>query len=152
MSARKERDRPRVALLHVADRTGIVELAYELAELGFRLVATGPTAAALRQGEIPHVSVSEFTGERLPADALGMLHPKIVAAIAGEKPTIDLVAVNFYPLAQATADTSLSQEEVLSYVDPVGPTLLRAAARNFKHVIPHCAPDAYQQAEETLKA
>jgi phosphoribosylaminoimidazolecarboxamide formyltransferase/IMP cyclohydrolase len=152
MTAKKERDRPRVALLHVADRTGIVEFAHELLALGFELVATGPTATALRQAEARHISLSEFTGERLPADALGMLHPKIVAAIAGEKPTIDLVAVNFYPLAQATADTSLSQEEVLSYVDPVGPTLLRAAARNFKHVIPLCDPDDYQQAVETFKA
>ena len=152
MSAKKERDRPRVALLHVADRTGIAEFAQALLDLGFELVATGPTATALRQAGARHISLSELTGERLPADALGMLHPKIIAAIAGEKPTIDLVAVNFYPLAQATADTSLSQEEVLSYVDPVGPTLLRAAARNFKHVIPLCDPDDYQQAVETLKA
>lgn len=152
MSPRKERDRPRVALLHVADRTGIVEFAHALLDLGFELVATGPTATALRQAEARHISLSELTGERLPADALGMLHPKIVSAIAGEKPTIDLVAVNFYPLAQATADTSLSQEEVLTYVDPVGPTLLRAAARNFRQVIPLCDPDDYQQAIETLKA
>ena len=152
MTAKKERDRPRVALLHVADRTGIVEFAHALLELGFELVATGPTATALRQAGARHISLSEFTGERLPADALGMLHPKIVGAIAGEKPTIDLVAVNLYPLAQATADAALSQEEVLSYVDPVGPTLLRAAARNFRHVIPLCDPDDYQQAVETLKA
>ncbi len=152
MSARKERDRPRVALLHVADRTGIVEFAHALLELGFTLVATGPTATALRQGAAPHMSLSEFTGERLPADALGMLHPKIVAALSGEKPGIDLVAVNLYPLAEATSDASLSQDEVLAYVDPVGPALLRAAARNFKAVIPLCDPDDYQQAVDTLKA
>ena len=152
MSAKKERDRPRVALLHVADRTGIVEFAHALIGLGFDLVATGPTATALRQAQARHVSLSEFTGERLPADALGMLHPKIVTAIAGEKPTIDLVAVNLYPLAQAAADASLTQEEVLAYVDPVGPTLLRAAARNFQKVIPLCDPDDYQQAVDTLKA
>ena len=152
MSARKERDRPRVALLHVADRTGIAEFAHALLGLGFQLVATGPTATALRQAEAPHVSLSEFTAERLPADALGLLHPKVVAAIAGDKPTIDLVAVNFYPLAQATADATLTQDEVLSYVDPVGPTLLRAAARNFKAVIPLCDPDDYQQAVDTLTA
>jgi len=152
VSARRERDKPRVALLHVADRTGIVEFAHALLELGFQLVATGPTATALRQGGAPHVSLSEFTGERLPADALGMLHPKVVAAVAGERPTVDLVAVNFYPLAEATADAGLSQDEVLAYVDPVGPTLLRAAARGFKQVIPLCDPDDYQQAVDTLKA
>ena len=146
------KDRPRVALLHVADRTGIVEFAHSLLELGYALVATGPTATALRQAEAKHVSLSEFTGERLPADALALLHPKVVGAVVGENPTIDLVAVNLYPLAQATADASLTQEEVLSYVDPAGPALLRAAARNFSRVIPLCDPDDYQQAVETLKA
>ena len=146
------KDRPRVALLHVADRTGIVEFAHSLLELGFELVATGPTATALRQAEAQHMSLSEFTGERLPADALALLHPKVVGSVCGEKPAIDLVAVNLYPLAQATADASLSQEEVLSYVDPAGPSLLRAAARNFSRVIPLCDPDDYQQAIETLKA
>ncbi|NNN06978.1 MAG: bifunctional phosphoribosylaminoimidazolecarboxamide formyltransferase/IMP cyclohydrolase [Elusimicrobia bacterium] len=152
MSARKDRDRPRVALLHVADRTGIVEFAHALLELGFELIATGPTATALRQAGAAHRSLSEFTGERLPADALALLHPKIVGAIAAEKPGVDLVAVNFYPLAEAAGDPALSQDEVLSYVDPAGPTLLRAAARNFKNVIALCDPDDYAQAVETLKA
>ena len=79
-------DRPRVALLHVADRTGIVEFAHSLLELGFELVATGPTATALRQAQAKHVSLSEFTGERLPADALALLHPKVVGAVVGEAP------------------------------------------------------------------
>jgi phosphoribosylaminoimidazolecarboxamide formyltransferase/IMP cyclohydrolase len=152
MSPRKERERPPVALLHVADRTGIVEFAHALLELGYDLVATGPTATALRQAGARHKSLSEFTGERLPADALALLHPKIVGAIAAEKPGVDLVAVNFYPLAEAAGDPHLSQDEVLSYVDPAGPALLRAAARNFKLVIPLCDPDDYQQAIETLKA
>ncbi|MBI3564548.1 MAG: bifunctional phosphoribosylaminoimidazolecarboxamide formyltransferase/IMP cyclohydrolase, partial [Elusimicrobia bacterium] len=151
MSARKERA-PRVALLHVADRTGIVEFAHQLLDLGFTLVATGPTATALRQGEARHMSLSEFTGERLPADALGMLHPKVIGALTGDKPGIDLVAVNLYPLAEAAADASLTQDEVLAYVDPVGPALLRAAARNFKAVIPLCDPDDYEQAVATLKS
>jgi phosphoribosylaminoimidazolecarboxamide formyltransferase/IMP cyclohydrolase len=152
VSARKERDRPRVALPHVADRTGIGEFAHALLGLGFELIATGPTATALRQAGARHGSLSEFVGERLPADALGILHPKVVAAIAGEKAAIDLVAVNLYPLAEATADAALTQDEVLAYVDPVGPALLRAAARNFKSVIPLCDPDDYQQAVETLTA
>ncbi|MBI2788741.1 MAG: bifunctional phosphoribosylaminoimidazolecarboxamide formyltransferase/IMP cyclohydrolase [Elusimicrobia bacterium] len=152
MSARKERDRPRTALLHVADRTGVVELAHALLGLGFELVATGPTSTALRQAGAAHKTVSDFVGERLPADALGLLHPKLIAAITDEKPRVDLVAVNLYPLSQATADPALTQDEVLAYVDPVGPALLRAAARNFKLVIPLCDPDDYQQAVDTLKS
>ncbi|MDE2143253.1 MAG: bifunctional phosphoribosylaminoimidazolecarboxamide formyltransferase/IMP cyclohydrolase [Elusimicrobia bacterium] len=152
MTPKKERDRSRVALLHVADRTGIAEFAHSLLGLGFELVATGPTATALRQAGAAHKSLSEFTGERLPADALGMLHPKVIAAVAGDKPSVDLVAANLYPLSEAAADAALTQDEVLAYVDPVGPTLLRAAARNFKQVIPLCDPDDYQQAVETLTA
>ncbi|MDP3543483.1 MAG: bifunctional phosphoribosylaminoimidazolecarboxamide formyltransferase/IMP cyclohydrolase [Elusimicrobiota bacterium] len=151
MSARKER-LARTALLHVADRTGVVEFAHALLGLGFELVATGPTATALRHAGAPHKTVSEFVGERLPADALGLLHPKLIAAITDEKPGVDLVAVNLYPLSAATSDPALSQNEVLSYVDPVGPALLRAAARNFKLVIPLCDPDDYQQAVDTLKS
>ncbi len=151
MSLKKERAQ-RTALLHVADRTGVVEFAQSLVTLGFDLVATGPTATALRHASVPHKTVSEFVGERLPADALGLLHPKLVAAITDEKSRVDLVAVNLYPLSQATADPALTQDEVLAYVDPVGPSLLRAAARNFKRVIPLCDPDDYQQAVETLTA
>lgn len=148
MKQRKER----TALLHVADRTGIVEFAHSLTELGFALVATGPTATALRQAEIAHSTLSEFTGERLPADALGLLHPKLVAAISDAKPRVDLVAVNLYPLASATADPNLTLDEVMAYVDPVGPALLRAAARNFKAVVPLCDADDYQQAVDTFRA
>ena len=151
MSARKER-LARTALLHVADRTGVVEFAHALLGLGFELVATGPTATALRHAGIPHKTVSDFVGERLPADALGLLHPKLIAAITDEKPRVDLVAVNLYPLSAATSDPALTQDEVLGYVDPVGPALLRAAARNFKLVIPLCDPDDYQQAVDTLKS
>jgi phosphoribosylaminoimidazolecarboxamide formyltransferase/IMP cyclohydrolase len=130
----------------------VAEFAHELLALDFELVATGPTAEALRQADAPHKSLSEFTGERLSADALSLLHPKLLGAIADDPPRVDLVAVNFYPLAEATADASLPQDEVLSYVDPAGPALLRAAARNFKSVIPLCDPGDYAQAVATLKA
>jgi phosphoribosylaminoimidazolecarboxamide formyltransferase/IMP cyclohydrolase len=147
-----KRQEGRRALLHVADRTGVVELGQALLEVGFELVATGPTATALRSADCPHMSVSEAVGERLAGDALGLLHPKLIAAITGPKPGIDLVAVNLYPLSSATADPALSQDEVLAYVDPVGPALLRAAARNFKSVIPLCDPDDYQQCMDTLRS
>jgi phosphoribosylaminoimidazolecarboxamide formyltransferase / IMP cyclohydrolase len=147
-----KRKEGRRALLHVADRTGVVELGSALLDVGFELVATGPTATALRQAGLAHISVSEALGERIAGDALGLLHPKLISAITDPKPGIDLVAVNLYPLSSATADPALSQDEVLAYVDPVGPALLRAAARNFKNVIPLCDPDDYQQCMDTLKS
>lgn len=147
-----KRKEGRRALLHVADRTGLAELASALLDAGFELVATGPTATALRQAGLAHMSVSELLGERIPADALGLLHPKLIALITDAKPGIDLVAVNLYPLSSAIADPALTQDEVLDYVDPIGPALLRAAARNFKNVIPLCDPDDYQQCMDTLRA
>jgi phosphoribosylaminoimidazolecarboxamide formyltransferase / IMP cyclohydrolase len=147
-----KRKEGRRALLHVADRTGVAELGSALLDVGFELVATGPTATALRQAGLAHISVSEALGERIAGDALGLLHPKLISAITDPKPGIDLVAVNLYPLSSATADPALSQDEVLAYVDPVGPALLRAAARNFKNVIPLCDPDDYQQCMDTLKS
>lgn len=142
----------RRALLHVADRTGVVELGAALLDCGFELVATGPTATALRSAGLAHMSVSEALGERIAGDALGLLHPKLISALTDAKPAIHLVAVTLYPLSSATADPALSQDEVLAYVDPVGPALLRAAARNFKNVIPLCDPDDYQQCMDTLKS
>jgi phosphoribosylaminoimidazolecarboxamide formyltransferase / IMP cyclohydrolase len=147
-----KRKEGRRALLHVADRTGVVELGSALLDVGFELVATGPTATALRQAGLAHISVSEALGERIAGDALGLLHPKLISAITDPKPGIDLVAVNLYPLSSATADPALSQDEVLAYVDPVGPALLWEAARNFKNVIPLCDPDDYQQCMDTLKS
>ena len=69
MSVKKEREHSRIALLHVADRTGVVEFAQALIGLGFELVATGPTSTALRHAEVRHKTVSDLVGERLPADA-----------------------------------------------------------------------------------
>ncbi|MBI4370835.1 MAG: bifunctional phosphoribosylaminoimidazolecarboxamide formyltransferase/IMP cyclohydrolase [Elusimicrobia bacterium] len=165
MSAKPKEER--WALLHVTDKTGVTEFAYALHELGWHVVATGGTAAALRQAEAAFTPLEEFVGDpRLLESALGLLHPKVLAGIAADRGAagamhelerrgarpIDLVAANLYPLSEAAGDGSLSQAEVLSYVDLAGPALLRAAARNFSHVVPLCDPDDYQQVVESLRA
>lgn len=120
----------RRALLSVADRTGIVELAYALKELGFALSAFGGTASALRQAEVVFEELKD-----MPRHARGW----------------DLVAVNLYPLAQLVADSEPTQEEVLASVDLAGSALLRAAARDFTDILVLCDPNDYQAIVELLR-
>ena len=154
---------PRYALLNLADRTGITEFAYALVSLGFKLVASGGTAAALRQAELEVIDARELaTGAEGP---LGLLHPAIIGGVAIDRndPSqtgrlerdgglpFDLVAVNLYPLSQLTDDAKLSQAEVLAYIDIASSALLRAAALNFRHVICVCDPEDYQPTIDSLR-
>ena len=159
----EQKKKPRYALLQVADRTGITELAYALHGHGFTLVASGGTASALRQAELEVVEAKELVpGAGGP---LGLLHPDILRGItldrddplqrgelerAGGVP-FDLVVVNLYPLAQLTDDAKLSQAEVLAYVDLASSSLLRAAALNFRHVTCVCDPEDYQPVLDSLR-
>lgn len=123
------------ALLSVTDRTGIVELAYGLKELGYEVVASGGTALALRQAELDIEEVK---------DRRALLDPGILDGV-------QLVAVTLYPLAAATADREMTQDEALDYVDVYGSALLRTAARQFRSVIPLCDPADYQSILDSLR-
>ena len=154
----------RYALIHVTDKTGVVELAWALKELGFRFLADGAAASALRQAEIEVTDLRALLslGEE-PEPELGLTHPAILAAIlAGRQAPgiqerqkrrtapIELVAVNLYPLAEI-AGAELSQAEALSTIDIEASALLRAAARNFRQVICLCDPQDYGPAVESLR-
>ncbi len=156
----------RYALLSVTDRTGIVEFAYDLSKLGYKIIAAGGTAATLRQAEIEVLEAAEFVSSREQLEGrLGLLHPRLLAGISADRDhpgqmhelerrqgvPIDLVAVNFYPLAEVIADRDIPQAEALETVDLAGATLLLAAARNHRHVLPLCDPDDYQPIVDSLK-
>ena len=154
----------RYALLHVTDRTGIVELAWGLKALGFKFISDGGTAAALRQAELEVAGLKALLGlPPPPAPGLGLAHPGILADIShsrepggigeAEHPrrlAIDLVAVNLYPLSEI-AYSELSQAETLATVDLEASSLLRAAARNFPHVVCLCDPEDYAPVLESLR-
>ncbi len=158
--------RERYALLSVSDRSGIIELAYSLKELGFTLVASGGTASALRQAEIEVIGPRELLDDPdAPEGVQGLLHTNVLAGIStnpndpaqkgalerrGGVP-IELVAVNLYPVAELVGDSTLSQAEVLDYIDLAGSALLRAAARNFRNVLCLCDPDDYQPIVDQLR-
>lgn len=156
----------RYALLSVSDRSGIIELAYALKELGYRLISSGGTASALRQAELEIVTPDQLLEDPKAAGGLmGLLHPTVLSGISLDRDDpvqrgeldrrggvpIDLVAVNLYPVGEIVGDAKLSQSEILDYIDLAGSTLLRAAARNFPHVICLCDPDDYQPVVDQLR-
>lgn len=135
------------ALISVSDKSGIIEFAKNLVNLGVEIISTGGTSQLLRDSHVPHRSVDELT--QLPEMLDGRvktLHPKVHGGILGRRDKhlseaknhriewIDLVVVNFYPFQEATKKKKLSLEEAIEYVDIGGPTMVRAAAKNFAWV------------------
>jgi phosphoribosylaminoimidazolecarboxamide formyltransferase/IMP cyclohydrolase len=148
------------ALFSVSDKTGLVEFAAGLHARGWRLVASGGTASALRAADLPARPVASVTGEpEILSGRVKTLHPAIHAAILargtpedmetlrskGWEP-IDLVAVNLYPFEQVVARGQATIEEAVENIDIGGVALLRAAAKNFNRVTVLCDPGDYQPA------
>lgn len=146
-----------VALLSVSDKRGLELFARGLHELGFQLLSTGGTARALHTAGIPVRDVSEWTGFPEILDGrVKTLHPRIHAAILANLhlpahrqtlsdlslSPITLVAVNLYPFEQAWR-MGASEAEMIEQIDIGGPTLVRAAAKNFEHVAVVVRPDDY---------
>lgn len=138
------------ALLSVSDKTGLVSFAEKLAALGCELVSTGGTAKALSDKGLQVVNVSDVTGFPEMMDGrVKTLHPKVhagilarrhreddLAAIASHGITpIDLVVVNLYPFAQAAAKPNLPFDHLIEEIDIGGPSMVRAAAKNFRDVL-----------------
>lgn len=153
------------ALLSAWDKTGIVEFGRSLHHLGIEILSTGGTASALQSAGVPVRLVEQCTGfPELLDGRVKTLHPVIHAAIlAGrDDPThneqlrrhgiepIDLVCVNLYPFP--TAIEQLSDEaERIELIDIGGPTLLRAAAKNFRWVVPLFSADDFPAVLEHIK-
>lgn len=137
------------AFLSVSDKTGIVAFAQELNQLGFEIVSTGGTAKTLKEAGVPVTGVSEVTGFPECLDGrVKTLHPRIHAGILAirDNPdhmkqiadlgveTIDVVAVNLYPFKQTILKKDVSLEHAIENIDIGGPSMLRAAAKNYPGV------------------
>lgn len=148
----------RRALLSVTDKTGIVDLAHRLSDLGAEIVSTGGTAQTLRQAEINVTEVSALTGFPEILDGrVKTLHPKVFGGLLGmpDKPEhanamathgispFELIAVNLYPFEKIISGKTLDDTEIMEYIDIGGVALLRAAGKNYKHVLPICDPNDY---------
>jgi phosphoribosylaminoimidazolecarboxamide formyltransferase/IMP cyclohydrolase len=140
----------RKAFISVSDKTGVVEFARGLVELGFRILSTGGTQRALSQAGIDVTGVSEITDFPECLDGrVKTLHPKIHAGILAVRgnaehmrqlaelgvETIDLVAVNLYPFKETISRPDVPLEEAIENIDIGGPTMLRAAAKNWQDII-----------------
>ncbi|UCE61707.1 MAG: bifunctional phosphoribosylaminoimidazolecarboxamide formyltransferase/IMP cyclohydrolase, partial [Phycisphaerales bacterium] len=147
------------ALISVYDKTGIVDFARTLvSEFGIEVVSTGGTAALLTQEGVPVTLVEEVTGfPEMMSGRVKTLHPKIHAGILADRDNpdhmrqlekqgiepIDMVVVNLYPFEQTIADPDCSFEQAIEMIDIGGPCLLRASAKNHKHVLVIAEPELY---------
>src|SRR4051812_44583292 len=146
------------ALLSVSDKRGLVDLARGLAARGYELVSTGGTARVLAEAGLPVVNVSEVTGFPEMMDGrVKTLHPKIhggilarrahpedLAAIAAHGiGLIDVVVVNLYPFAETARKPGVTFAELVEQIDIGGPSMVRAAAKNFRDVLIVVEPDDY---------
>lgn len=145
------------ALISVWDKTGLVAFAQRLVALGWELLSTGGTAQVLRDSNLPVQDVSELTGiPELLQGRVKTLHPAIHAGILarrdrpedlaqlrqfGYRP-IELVVVNLYPFDRLVGPHT-PEDEAVELIDVGGPTLLRAAAKNFRWVLPVVDPADY---------
>jgi len=155
----------KTALLSVSDKTGLVDFARGLAALGIKLLSTGGTAKMLRENDLPVTDVSEHTGfPEIMAGRVKTLHPKIHGGLLGRRGIddavmqehgiegIDLVVVNLYPFAEVIGKADTTLEVAIENIDIGGPTMLRAAAKNYNSVGVTVDPTDYAMLLGELKS
>jgi phosphoribosylaminoimidazolecarboxamide formyltransferase / IMP cyclohydrolase len=139
----------RKALISLSDKAGVAEFARALHAFGIDILSTGGTAKLLREANVPVVEIGEYTGFPEMLDGrVKTLHPKVHAGILARRdlpehvraltradiPTIDLVIVNLYPFVQTISKPGCTLEDAIENIDIGGPTMVRAAAKNWQHV------------------
>jgi phosphoribosylaminoimidazolecarboxamide formyltransferase/IMP cyclohydrolase len=155
------------ALLSVSDKTGIVDFARALNAQGIKLLSTGGTAKLLADSGLPVTEVSEITGFPEMLDGrVKTLHPRVHGGLLARRDvpahmaalkehgigTIDLLIINLYPFAQATAKADCTLEDAIENIDIGGPAMLRAAAKNWQDVGVVIDPADYPQVLSELQS
>ncbi|OGT65536.1 MAG: bifunctional phosphoribosylaminoimidazolecarboxamide formyltransferase/IMP cyclohydrolase [Gammaproteobacteria bacterium RIFCSPHIGHO2_12_FULL_45_9] len=146
----------KTALLSVSDKTGIADFAHQLAELNIGIISTGKTSQLLQEQRITCRTVTEVTGfPEIMDGRVKTLHPKIHGGILGQRDKhmdvakqhqiewIDLVVVNLYPFAETIKKPNTTLAEAIEQIDVGGPTMIRAAAKNFAWVAIIIDPNDY---------
>ena len=154
------------ALLSVSDKTGIVDFAEGLVRAGYQIISSGGTHAVLQAEGIPVMRVSDYTGSPEILDGrVKTLHPKIHGGILAQRDNsshdldlkvnriehIDIVAVNLYPFKETVAKPDVTFEEAIENIDIGGPSMVRSAAKNHKHVAVLTNPNQYGIYLDALK-
>ena len=148
--------KPKTALISLSDKTNIDTIVKFLSEKNIKILSTGGTYKAIKEITNNVIEVSKFTGfEEIMGGRVKTLHPKIHAGILARRDSdmgilkdkgyepIDLVIVNLYPF-QETIGSNCTFEEAIEQIDIGGPTMIRAAAKNFKDVVVVTDPNDYQ--------
>jgi phosphoribosylaminoimidazolecarboxamide formyltransferase/IMP cyclohydrolase len=155
------------ALISVSDKSGIVELATRLSELGWELISTGGTSKALRGANLAVKDVADVTGFPEMLDGrVKTLHPAVHGGLLARRDLpehmdairehqiapIDLVVVNLYPFRETAARKGVAPEEVVENIDIGGPSMLRSAAKNFESVFVVVDPADYARVLAAIEA
>jgi phosphoribosylaminoimidazolecarboxamide formyltransferase/IMP cyclohydrolase len=156
----------RRALLSVHDKTGVVDFAKGLTDLGVEILSTGGTAKLLRDAGVPVVDVAQVTGFPEMLDGrVKTLHPKVHGGILARRDVpahmqaleahgigpIDLVVVALYPFEQTVAKASVTVEEAIENIDIGGPSMIRGAAKNHGGVGVVTDPSQYAPVLDELR-
>lgn len=146
----KRNNSQKYALLSVFDKTGIVEFAFTLKKIGYHIISTGGTANVLKQHGIDSVPIQEITGNPESFDGrMKTISFQVESGILFDRTNkkhvkealdlgivpIDIVACNLYPFEQTIAKSNVTRSEIIENIDVGGPTMIRAAAKNFKNVL-----------------
>ncbi|MBQ4473970.1 MAG: bifunctional phosphoribosylaminoimidazolecarboxamide formyltransferase/IMP cyclohydrolase [Lachnospiraceae bacterium] len=154
------------ALVSVSDKTGIVELAKELVSLGVEIISTGGTYRKLQEAGVPAMEISDLTGFPECLDGrVKTLHPVVHAGLLAMRSnpdhmrqleelgieTIDFVFVNLYPFKATILKEGVTRADAVENIDIGGPTMLRAAAKNYQDVAVVVDPADYPQVLSELR-
>lgn len=154
------------ALFSVSDKTGVVEFASALVELGWEIIATGGTQKMLEASGVKTIGISEVTGFPEICDGrVKTLHPKVHGGLLGRRDLeshrkqlqdngieyIDLVCVNLYPFAATIAKADVTMEDAIENIDIGGPSMVRSAAKNWESVTIVVNPEDYATVLDELK-
>ena len=154
------------AILSVSDKTGIIELAKALVGHKVEVLSTGGTARHLMSAGVPVTAISEWSGApEILGGRVKTLTPRVFGAILHDRtniehvadvarfsiPRVDVVAVNLYPFEETAAREGVSLAEAVEQIDVGGPSMLRAAAKNHRYVVPLCDPSLYVEFMQQLE-
>jgi len=155
------------ALISVSDKSGIIDISKELSSMGVELISTGGTYKILKENNVPVKEVSEITGFPEMLDGrVKTLHPKIHGGILARRDIpehmaaikekgiapVDMVIVNLYPFKSTVLKEGVSFEDIVENIDIGGPSMIRAAAKNYRSVAVITDPNQYPEVLEQLRS
>ncbi|UOG55154.1 bifunctional phosphoribosylaminoimidazolecarboxamide formyltransferase/IMP cyclohydrolase [Leptospira noguchii] len=155
------------ALISVSDKSGLVEFAQFLNQNGVEIISTGGTLKLLKDNGIAAIAIDDYTGFPEILDGrVKTLHPKVHGGLLGvisnpahkqkmeelKIPKIDLVVVNLYPFLKTVSKPEVQLEEAIENIDIGGPSMIRSAAKNYKHTLVLTDPNDYKEVQNLISS